>query len=104
MTFRRALDGLAARCAGLYALLRALPGMARVIVGWTEVPQAVVVSGDDVVDDVGAGESTEVADVAVGGEDEWPDLRAPPRRQPIDPPTTAPSTRRHEDPDRDRNS
>lgn len=95
MTFRRALDGLAARCAGLYALLRALPGMARVIVGWAEVRQAVVVSGDDVVNDVGAREPTEVADVAVGREDQRPNLLPPIRGQPVDPLAAIPSPRRH---------
>lgn len=97
----RAADALASRCAGLYTLLRALPAMARVIVGWPKVRQAVVIPRLHVVDGVGAGLAADVTRGAVGSEDQRASLGVPARREPVDPLRSLPAPRRHgEDSDR----
>jgi hypothetical protein len=89
MRLGRAADALAGSGAGLYALLCALAAVAGFIVGWTKVGQAVVVSGAHMVDGVGAGEPAQVTDVAVGGEDQRPDLGVPAGGQQVDAPAAA---------------
>lgn len=84
MRLGRAADALAARCAGLYALLRALPAMARVIVHGPEILKAVIVSGPYMVDGIGAKLAAEIARGAVGGEDQRPDRGLPAGGQPVD--------------------
>lgn len=75
----------AAYCAGFDSLLRALLGVTGVSVSRAQVLETVIIASDDVVDGVGARLTTQMADVAVGGEHQRPDDGVPALGQALDP-------------------